>query len=79
MIRRTGGTIWQKSPPRPFAEFASHEAYRFLGKYAFPKILMPVRNLHKCIIITIIVPSEHDAVIVGKTLRPHCSKIYAPS
>jgi hypothetical protein len=63
MIRRSGGTIWQKSPPRPCAEFASHEAYRFPQNHEFPKILRRDRNLHKFIIITIIVPSAHDAVI----------------
>jgi hypothetical protein len=63
---------------RSSAEFGSHEANRFPRKHEFPNILMRDRTFHKFIIITIIVPLEHDPI--GKSFRrPPCSMIYAPS
>jgi|SRR5882757_3358653 len=53
---------------RPSAEFASHEAYRFPQQHEFPNTLMQDRKFRHFIIITIIVPLEHDSVFVGKTL-----------
>ena len=50
-----------RRPPVP--EFGSHEAYRFPQKREFRDILMPDRKLHQFIIITIIVPLEHDSAI----------------
>src|SRR5580658_4400844 len=47
---------------RPSAEFASHEAYRFTENLYPPDILMQGRKFYYFIIITIIVPLEHDSV-----------------
>jgi len=47
----------------PSAEFGSHEAYGFPQKHEFPNILMQDGKFHHFIIITIMVPFEHDYVI----------------
>src|SRR5882724_11021602 len=43
-------------------EVASHEAYRFPQQHEFPNTLMQDRQFRHFIIITIIVPLEHDSV-----------------
>src|SRR5580704_5325290 len=62
---------------RPSAELGSYKTYRFPRKHEFPNTLMQDGTFDKFIIVTIIVPLEHDPV--GRTLRrPLCLKIYAP-
>src|SRR5437762_5702224 len=48
---------------RPSAEFGSHEAYGFPQKHEFPNILMQDGKFRHFIIITIMMPFEHDSVI----------------